>query len=101
MSENDELDELQEKLDDNDEFFDCVDMVYHTKDKHLKKNDKVLVTGGTKYGSTQLCTVIEVTAKVSIVIDGDGRTFCKHKNFLQKVSLLKKTHMKIGWWIKN
>ena len=35
MSEN-ELNELQEKVDDEDEFFDCVDMVYHTKDKNLK-----------------------------------------------------------------
>ena len=90
MSENDELDELQEKLDDNDEFFDCVDMVYHTKDKHLKKNDKVLVTGGTKYGSTQLCTVIEVTAKMAEVMDGDARRFRKNKKFFQKVTLLSK-----------
>ena len=87
MSEN-ELDDLQEKVDDNDEFFYCVYMVYHTKDKNLKKNDKVLVTGGTKYGSTQLRTVIEVTAKMAEVMDGDARRFRKNKKFLQKVTLL-------------
>ena len=79
---------MQEKVDDNDEFLYCVDMVYHTKDKKLKKNDKVLVTGGTKYGSAQLCTVIEVTAEMAEVMDGDAQRFCKNKKFLQKVTLL-------------
>ena len=76
-------------MEDDDEFFDCVDII-NVKSTRFKKNDKVVITGGTRYGCSEICTVISVTTHKVKVMDRDGISFHKNKEHVQKVVLLSK-----------
>ena len=76
-------------MDDEEEFFNCVDII-NVKSTRFKKHDKVIITGGTRYGASEICTVISVTTHKVKVMDRDGNTFQKNKEHVQKVVLLSK-----------
>ena len=95
-----ELEALQDEVDDeNDTFFDCVDVVY-LKDRNFELYDKVVVTGGTKYGNSQICTIEKEADKMPLLMDADGRTFRKDKKYIQKVQLLTK-NTRYNWMVDD
>ena len=95
-----ELEALQDEVDDeNDIFFDCVDAVY-LKDRDFELYDKVIITGGTKYDKSQICTIEKVADKMPLLMDADGRTFRKDKKYIQEVKLLSK-NTRSNWMVDD
>ena len=77
------------EMGEDEGYFDCIDMKEQTgKESELKKYDKVLVCGGTRFGSSEMVTVVKVMNKMCDVMDRDGSIFTKHKKYLKKQRLL-------------
>ena len=56
--------------------------------KILRVDDKVCIMGGSKYGKSELCTVVELTDKMVYVRDRYGECFQKKKEHVKKIYLL-------------
>ena len=62
-----ELEALQDEVDDeNDSFFYCIDVAY-LKDRDFELYNKVIITGGAKYGKSQICTIEKVVDKMPLL----------------------------------
>ena len=46
------------------------------------------MTGGTRFGSSEMVTVVKVMNKMCDVMDRDGGIFTKHKKYLKKQRLI-------------
>ena len=48
-----------------------------TKDQDLKVSDYVVVTGGTRYVSSEVCRIHDIKTKMAMMKDSDGNNFSK------------------------
>ena len=64
---------------------------YVVKCKKISKGNCVLVSGGTRYGSSKICTFKVVNPKTLWLVDSDGNEFWKNKGFCKKINFFTDT----------
>ena len=82
---------------DDDHFFDCVDLKAKEKHRKFRRYDKVVITGGTKYGASEVCTVMAVKKKMVDLMDREGNQFSKQKKYVRKVAMISKVPQPAIW----
>ena len=92
VEEEEEDDKILQEEEEDDLALTGVNIVC-LEGKIFKEKDTVMITGGTKYGTSNVCMVKKVTPKTVWLCDTHGNEFRKNKAYVKKIKVRTKTNL--------